>query len=164
MNREIIHWIASNSNSTKHSLNNQFILDSIVEVVFMHYRKRVSIYRFSKKLPWFNRKIFTLLSVIYLLFGLSGMVLREIRSMLYVYKGYSITDNKQVNLSLNFPLHSFSLTHKRKSGNCYSFGEYLTLNYPNITMLSIGEYVRGSEKINNRTIDNDVFKFQRYIK
>jgi len=162
LNREIFRWMAINSDSSKCSLNNQFILDSIIEVIFMHFHHRMFIYRFSKKMPCFNRKIFIQISVMYLLFELFVKLMREIASMLYVYKEYSLTNKKLVNLSLNFPLHSFSIPSKRKSGDCYSFGEYLTWNYSNISLISVGEYVRQSDRKDKRILDKDVSKFKRY--
>ena len=162
LNKKIILWVASSSNSKKYSFCDQFLIDSIIEVVFIHYRQRVVIYGLLKKLPYyFRRVLFIQISVVCLLLGLLGKLFREIISTLYVYKR-EVSVDKTLNLCLNFPKHSFSVTHKADLGSYYSFGEYLTLNYPNTKMFSFGEYVRASKKNVDSVVDNDTLEFQRH--
>ncbi|MDB9915753.1 hypothetical protein OAD30_02895, partial [Alphaproteobacteria bacterium] len=160
INRKIIRWMANNPNSEKYSFGDQFVIDSIIELVFIHYRQRVVIYGFLKKVPCFRRELFIQISFVFILIGLLGKLLREVQSTLYVYKKVLFTD-KKINLSLSFPKHSFNVAPNYNFNECYSFGEYLTVNYPNTAMFSIHEYVRHSKKKGDDDISNYPSNFKR---
>lgn len=160
INRKIIKWMAKNPNSETFSFGDQFIIDSIIELVFIHYRQRAKIYGFFKKVPWFRRKLFIQVSFVFILIGLLGKLLREVQSTLYIYKKILFTD-KKINLSLSFPKHSFNVAPNFNFNECYSFGEYLTMNYPNTAMFSINEYIRHSKKNSDKDTSNYSPNFKR---
>lgn len=158
INKRIFTWMAKDYNSKKYGFSDQIVLDVIIEVIFLHYRQRVKIYNVLKKFPGLKRNIFIIISFVILTIGLIGKFLKEIFSMLYVYNKQKVSDNEIVNISLNFPKHSFSLINKVNPNHYYSFGEYLRINHKKKQLISIGEYVRISK---DSPSENFLLEFKR---
>ena len=156
LNRKIMQWLSSNS-SLRYAHNDQFALDVVVESALIHYKQRASIYQLSSRFPKFGRSVFVYLSILRLFVKLLSRLLREFFLVSRVYKAqFSIKD--KVDVSLNFPSNSFNTIRDSRSKNCYSFGEYLAFYYPNTTILSVGEYVRHSQKKDAKVSDGRVLK------
>lgn len=145
INSKIIKWVSTNSYNSPYNLGDQFVLDSIIELIFIHYRQRVTVYKFVQKIPWFRRKLFVQICLFLIFFVLLGKLFRELMSNIYYFKKIPYT-GKKINISIKFPQHSFNLARNYNSDKFYSFGEYLTLNHPNEQIISIDEYVRQSKK------------------
>jgi len=136
----------------------QLVLDSISEIVSMHYSGRLKIHSLSGKMPFCSKRTFVTLSVLHIYFLEVRSMFSGIAKLRSRYNFDHSGLSKSIDISVGFPCHSFSIlsAEDKVCGNeslsTYhsSFGEYLLMcsksSYKCETLISIDESVRKSKK------------------
>ena len=158
LNKIVFRWVSRNQFIKPELADNkarQFLLDVLHEIVWDHYKNRLSLYKFCTKYNAFDKKFFVFASMLIAYKGIFKQFIYAALKNLKVRTFAPSPDATNLVFTIGFPEHSFSVSDAQKidrNGQTEypsSFGEFFLNKYAgktqNTEIVSIDEYVRTSK-------------------
>lgn len=158
----------------------QFLLDTLSELILRHYKRRLKLYKLCQKIPYNSKNTFIYLSIVYSYYDEFARLISAFNSLRYRYKLNTQELPDKINLSIGFPEHAFSTSAIECGENNIinpiapfsSFGEYLSSeDYPKLqgcNLISVDEYTRASkineqDELDSKDNSSDIMSYPRTL-